>query len=409
MPRHAALFLALPALLGGCMAFRTPANDHDLAGPQGYMLQRGALAATETETNASVAARNLARCAAPPPASRAWAAPRPAMPPRDMPLSAGDLVRVSVAGDEAPTGTYKVSGAGTIALTGAGDLPVQGLTAHDAEGDLERLLVAQRLFRKGYAHVSLRVLDRGAARVVVTGAVFQPGLVTINDRMPTEIDTMREAAVGDHALGRTLSIALSHAAGVRPDADLAHIAVEHDGARRVVDLSGVLTGEATEDPMLAEGDRVMVPSLHCFQAALARPTPITPPGVKIFVSNLTTPATNNAGAAVGQDSTSHAYGTRMLQALVAANCVGGTKMTNADRSAVLITSNPETGESEVLERRIEALVRRPDRDAYNPVLMPGDALACYDSTVQNLRDVLASIGNAAAGFTAARVVAAGGL
>jgi hypothetical protein len=159
--------------------------------------------------------------------------------------------------------------------------------------------------------------------------------------------------------------------------------------------------------MLAEGDHVVVPSRHCFQQALARPTPVTPPGVKIFVSNLIVPANNNAGAAIGADATSLAYGTRFLQALVGANCVGGTQITNADRWAVLISTNPATGESEVIERRIEALVRRRDRDAYNPVIMPGDAIACYDSNVQNVRDVLASIGNAALSVAAAHAL--GGL
>jgi hypothetical protein len=92
----------------------------------------------------------------------------------------------------------------------------------------------------------------------------------------------------------------------------------------------------------------------------------------------------------------------MLQALVSGNCVGGTQVTNADRWAILITTNPMTGQSEVVERQIEALVRRPDRDAYNPVLMPNDALACYDSNVQNVRDILKSIGDAALGATIAQ-------
>jgi hypothetical protein len=129
--------------------------------------------------------------------------------------------------------------------------------------------------------------------------------------------------------------------------------------------------------------------------------------VQIYISNLTTPASNNAGSAIGHNTTSFPYGTRLLQVLVDGNCVGGTQITNADRSAVLITSNPETGNSEVLERRIEALVRRPDRDAYNPVIMPGDAVACYDSDVQNIRDVLSSLGQLGFVVTAGSVL--GGL
>jgi polysaccharide biosynthesis/export protein len=378
--------------LTGCIAFQKPGNEYDLGGPQGYMAERADMPSVGNGTEASVRAENAGRCTVP----LSQGAPPPSDAPQaELPLSPGDLVRVSVEGDGPPTGSYKVNNDGVLSLTLVGDLQVTGLTAEDAEGDLNRLLVEKQIFQPGHAHASIRILDRGPARVEVSGAVFQPGQVVINEQVPNDTDTVRETAIGDHALGRTLSIALSHAAGVRPDADLSHITIEHDGETRVVDLTGVITGEATEDPMLAEGDRVTVPSRHCFQEALARPTPITPPGVKVFISNLSTPATNNAGAAVGADNTSLAYGTRMLQALVGANCVGGTQITNADRWAVLITTNPATGESEVVERRIEALVRRADRDAYNPVLMPGDALACYDSDVQNARDVLKSLGDAA--------------
>jgi len=400
--KNLAVIAALSFSLSGCIAFRTPGNEYDPGGPQAYMAQRADMPEKLSGTAASVRSQNEARCFDDP------SAVVPAAPvDPEMPLSSGDLIKVTVAGDEAPSGTYKLNGSGVIALTAVGDMNVSGLTVNEAEQALQGLLEQAHVFRRGYAHASLRVLDRGPVRVIVTGAVFQPGQVVINERAPNESDLVRETAIGDHAIGRTLSIALSHAAGVRPDADLAHITIVHAGRPRAVDLSGILTGIGTEDPMLAEGDRVMVPSRHCFQQALARPTPVTPPGVKIFVSNLTVPANNNAGAAIGADATSLAYGTRFLQALVGANCVGGTQLTNADRWAVLISSNPATGESEVIERQIEALVRRRDRDAYNPVLMPGDAIACYDSNVQNIRDVLAGIGNAALSIGAAHTL--GGL
>jgi protein involved in polysaccharide export with SLBB domain len=401
-----ALIAALSLPLGGCIAFRTPGNEYDLGGAQGYMAQRADIPAELSGNAASVRSQNEARCYNEPGIAALANAPAQPLDP-EMPLSSGDLVKVSVAGEEAPTGTYKVNGSGVLALTAVGDMPVNGLTVNEAERDLGLILEQRHIFRRGHAHASLRVLDRGPVRVIVTGAVFQPGQVVINERAPNETDLVRETAIGDHAIGRTLSIALSHAAGVRPDADLAHITITHAGQRRAVDLSGILSGINTEDPMLAEGDHVVVPSRHCFQQALARPTPVTPPGVKIFVSNLIVPANNNAGAAIGADATSLAYGTRFLQALVGANCVGGTQITNADRWAVLISTNPATGESEVIERRIEALVRRRDRDAYNPVIMPGDAIACYDSNVQNVRDVLASIGNAALSVAAAHAL--GGL
>jgi polysaccharide biosynthesis/export protein len=77
--------------------------------------------------------------------------------------------------------------------------------------------------------------------------------------------------------------------------------------------------------------------------------------------------------------------------LVSANCVGGSAM-NSGRSAVLISRNPVTGQSIVLSRSVERLVRGADRDQFDPYLMPGDAIACYDSLAMNLRDVLSVVG-----------------
>jgi len=152
-------------------------------------------------------------------------------------------------------------------------------------------------------------------------------------------------------------------------------------------MSGVLDGGPVEDPLLAAGDRVHVPSRGCFQISLARPSRITPPGIRVFMSNLTQPSASNANSAIGQHASQLPYGTRLLQGLVSANCVGGIQATNAQRWAVLISRNPISGESEVIARSIEGLVRRSDRDHFNPVLLPNDAIACYDSNVTNYRDL----------------------
>ncbi len=390
--------LCLCPSLTGCIAFDKPANAYDLGGSGGYMAQRADMPKTATASEESVDQANQGRCTMPAPT------PPSTLATTQEPLSPGDLVRVDVDSGVAPTGIYKVDASGGLSLLGTDDLQVAGLTIDEAQAALNNLLTQKQLFRPGFAHASLRILQRGAARIVVTGAVFQAGQVTINEPSTTSIDTVQETAIGDYAINRTLSDALSHAGGVRPDADLSRITLVHDGATEQINLTGVLSGEPFANPVLSDGDMVMVPSRHCFQMELARPTPITPPGVKIFISNLTTPASNNASSAINQETTSFAYGTRLLQVLVAGNCVGGTQITNADRYAVLITSNPETGNSEVLERRIEALVRRSDRDAYNPVIMPGDAVACYDSDVQNIRDVIVSLGQLGFSITAGSVL-----
>ena len=123
-----------------------------------------------------------------------------------------------------------------------------------------------------------------------------------------------------------------------------------------------------------------------------RPSQITPPGVRVFQSNLTQPATSNAASAIGKDSQALPYGTRFLAGLVSANCVGGSLASNARRYAVLISRNPKTRRTEVIQRSVEELVRSADRDAINPYLMPDDAIACYDSAITDSREVATIIG-----------------
>ena len=198
---------------------------------------------------------------------------------------------------------------------------------------------------------------------------------------------MRQAALGASTEGRNLSAALRAVGGVRPDADISAIEVRRGGALYRLDMRGVFEGQNAVDIMLLTGDEIRVPSRQCFQEDLMRPSPISPPGVSLFLSNLTQPASSNASSAIGQTVREVPYGTRYLQAVIDANCVGGPRSTSADRSSVLFTRNPVTGVSAVVERDIEDLLRRADRDDYDPYLLPGDALACYDSTVTNMVEI----------------------
>jgi polysaccharide export outer membrane protein len=139
--------------------------------------------------------------------------------------------------------------------------------------------------------------------------------------------------------------------------------------------------------MLLTGDEVYVPSRQCFQQDLMRPSPISPPGVSLFLSNPTQPVVGNASSAIQQSVREVPYGTRYLQAVINTNCVGGPRGTSAERTAALFSRNPLTGVSVVIERDIEDLLRRADRDDYDPYLLPGDAIACYDSTVTNIAEI----------------------
>ena len=67
---------------------------------------------------------------------------------------------------------------------------------------------------------------------------------------------------------------------------------------------------------------------------------------------------------------------------------------SSDRRAVLISRNPINGQSIVVERDIEKLVRNANRDTLNPYLMPGDAIACYDSRWTNFREAVGLVTDA---------------
>ncbi len=387
--RRAIAALVCAGLSACSEAWNIPGNPVDMNGTKAYMAERRDMP-THVDYDAAEADRvNTGRCSHTPVAAAGNVAP---VSDEATPLSPGDLVVLALPGNDPPSGTYKVDSSGVLSLDLLGSLRVKGRTIKQVETELAQQLVATGYFRAGHARPMLRLLDRGAVHVQVAGAVFQSGRVVINGKSGSDRDVLHDSATGDYGPGRVLSNALASASGVRPDADVEHITVIRDGQRSVVNLTGLLTGEPVDDPLLVEGDRVEVPSLGCFQEALARPSLITPPGVRAYLSNLTIPAAGNALAAVGRDATTFPYGTRLLQALTSGNCIGGVQSTNADRWAVLISVNPMTNRSEVIERRIEALIRRGDRDGYNPVLMPGDAMACYDSAVTNVRDWIRAIG-----------------
>lgn len=311
-------------------------------------------------------------------------------------LAAGDKVRVDVAGDDdLLSGDYAVQGDGTLALRGFKPLQIAGLTEQRLTDTLRSELAAAGLIRPLRAAVSVRVIESGGVPVSISGAVFAPGSVRPGERNPeTRVGQSEGSVTGDANAGRTLSAAIRAAAGVRPDADIGQIYLVRGGEYAVFDLTGWITGWSSQDPILAAGDRIIVPETNCFNPGLVRPTAITQPGILVFMSNLTKGAENNGGAGIGEQTGSLPYGTRMLEGLVAMNCVGGSYM-QSDRRAILLSRNPRNGQSIVIERNIEELVRSVNRDEANPFLMPGDALACYDSRWTNFREALGLVSDVA--------------
>lgn len=312
-------------------------------------------------------------------------------------LSPGDLVEIRVAEDETFTGDYVVSQDGQLRVPFLDPFAARGRTVEELETALSGALRDAEIFSTR-PRTSVRLRDFAAVRVAVSGAVFEPHSVTIGGTRGDRIDQARQSALGASSQARMLSAALRAAGGIRPDADLSAVELHRNGSRYRLDMRGAVSGDPFDDVTLLAGDRVTVRSRGCFQSDLMVAGPISPPGISLFLSNLTQPATGNAPSAIGRAAREVPYGTRMMQAVVGANCVGGARATSAHRSAALFSRNPITGDSVVIERRIEDMRARRDRDQYDPWLLPGDSIACYDSDVTNLGEVgrlLGLVGSAA--------------
>ncbi|WP_337661424.1 polysaccharide biosynthesis/export family protein [Erythrobacter sp. Alg231-14] len=311
---------------------------------------------------------------------------------RTAPLGAGDRLEISILGDDDRiSGTYVIDSDGSLALRGLSSIQAANSSIDELTNILRSQLVSSGIVRPLRNAVRVALIEASGASVAVSGAVFQPGAVRAGDRTPESRIGLREGAVsGDDNTTRTIAGAIRAAGGVRPDADVQRIYLVRGRTYAEFDLSGFIHGWTSRDVAIATGDRVIVPSRTCFDADLVRPTPLTAPGIRVYMSNLTQSANNNAGAAIGEKTGSLPYGTRLLQGLVAANCVGGSYM-QSDRRAVLISRNPINGESIVVERDIERLVRNANRDSLNPYLMPDDAIACYDSRWSNFREAVGLI------------------
>nr|WP_037267275.1 polysaccharide biosynthesis/export family protein [Roseivivax halodurans] len=306
-------------------------------------------------------------------------------------LSRGDLLDLRLPDDVTFTGEYVVSRDGTLKVPFLQPIRAEGRTPDAVAADLRAALLSGAFYDQR-PELSLLITDLAPVRVAVSGAVFEPQAVEIGNVSGADRDARRQLALGASTEGRNLSVALRSAGGIRPDADLSAIQLIRGGAIYTLDLRGVVEGRAVPDVILASGDELVVPSRQCFQDDLMRPSPISPPGVALYLSNLTQPATGNAPSAIGQEVREVPYGTRYLQAVVDANCVGGARATSAARSAALFSRNPVTDVSVVIERPIEKMRMRADRDDYDPYLLPGDAIACYDSSVTNVAEAARVLG-----------------
>lgn len=321
----------------------------------------------------------------------------PTIDRQSLPLSPGDRVKIQIpgVGGEEFSGEYVVNFNGSLEVPLLQPLPVLGLTPPQVEATLSNVLLEQGFFRPELLNVSVQVLNFSPIQVAITGQVFEPGRVLLSSEA-SEVAVREDdvALPGDYPLERYLTAALKAIGGVKPTADITQVQVLRGTESTVVDLSGIFSGSAVTDFPLVSGDQVIIPDAGRFQEGLVRPSQITPDSVELYVSNVTEGSNNNVESNGGINSASFKYGTNLAQALVAAQCVGGTASTNANRRAVLIQTDTETGGLTTSEYSVTDLVSSTTKSAEsNPFLMPEDAIACYDSRNANVRGVLGTVTN----------------
>ncbi len=267
-----------------------------------------------------------------------------------------------------------------------------GRTEEELARSIREALIRRNQFSRELASVSVRLLKYAPLQVSVSGAVFYPGLVTINDADGDKIVASLPRTFGDTTFRRNLSAAIREASGARPDADLSRVEIQRRGKSFFFDMRGAITGDFSFDPALEDGDRVIVHSAGCFFSQLVRPSALTPRGIRIYVSKIHFAADTRYDEKLP-------YGLRLLQGAIIASCVGGNLATEGRRQIVLVSINPITKATEVVQRPVEHLLRDQHRDEINPLLMPDDAIACYDSTVREASSIASTVSTIANSIT----------
>lgn len=312
------------------------------------------------------------------------------LPANALPLSPGDRIRISILDGEEFNGVYEVNIDGRINIPYLPPLAVIGKEFQVLRSELRRMLINGGFFQPAYLQLSVNMISWAPINVFVAGDVFFPGRVIINEKSLDRADEAPVTVSGQYPPNRFLSTALKSSGGVKPTADVSSIKLLRGGKESFHDFTGVFTGQPLEDVALIAGDQVIVKATKNVNPLIVRPSPITLAGVKVFLSNLTVPATGNAPSGISRDATSFSYGNRFSHAVVAANCAGGTRFTNAGRKAILVRTDESRGTTSYLERKVDDLLMTSNNDRLNPYLMPNDAVACYDSIITTVRDVINS-------------------
>jgi polysaccharide export outer membrane protein len=162
----------------------------------------------------------------------------------DYRIGAGDLLRISVFGYPDLGGDVRVSQSGNITFPLIGSVPVAGMSPREIETTLSQQLAAGHYIKK--SQVTVLVVDYQSQRVTVMGVATNPGQYPLTGTR------------------RVLNI-LADAGGVVTDLAGSRVVLIHsDGTKMELDLTAMLNGDLSQNPILKGGDVINVPKAPQF-------------------------------------------------------------------------------------------------------------------------------------------------
>ncbi|QGP80137.1 capsular biosynthesis protein [Sphingobium sp. CAP-1] len=158
-------------------------------------------------------------------------------------LGTGDTVEIGVVGDSQPAARVQIQADGSIQLPFIGTIQAGGKSVLQLRG-----VVAQALKQGGYytnPAVNVTIVTYASRYVTVLGEVGAPGAVPI-DRAYRVSDIL--ARVGGTKTSGAKLLKLTRA----------------NGQQMSLDISKIATGGPDEDPLVAPGDKLYVPTAQTF-------------------------------------------------------------------------------------------------------------------------------------------------
>ncbi len=178
-------------------------------------------------------------------------------------LRPGDVISVQVYGHQEFTNQYTIGPDGHVQIFPVGDIYAKSLSVQSLSAVVAKKLEAF----VSNPEVTISIQKYAPFVVYVLGAVENPGAIQISK------PSLR------------LSMILSLVGGVLPDSDLYNIRiVEKDGKTEIVNFSGFYDGKNVVDPVVSDGDTVVVPSQE--QTGVFVMGEVNKPGIVKYTPNM---------------------------------------------------------------------------------------------------------------------------